>query len=109
MYLVIQSQGFKMDTKEEARARRKEFGRHIQILREQQNYLADDGHYRQWTQTHLAVLANLTERQIGNIERGDTVNLLPFLENLARAFSLTSMEKEELYHRAGYAYPHKGT
>jgi hypothetical protein len=74
---------------------RKEFGQLVAALRvEHTDEIAD----RPWTQTMLAEASNLTESIVGNIERGDKVNLEPnLLVALADALQLTSRERKEFF------------
>lgn len=75
--------------------RRSTFGKIVAALRKER---FDPIQGRGWTQKHLATAANLSERLIANIERGDKVNLeAQILGGLADAFSLTTLERREFY------------
>jgi transcriptional regulator with XRE-family HTH domain len=75
--------------------RRSTFGKIVAALRKER---FDPIQGRAWTQRHLAQAANLSERLVANIERGDKVHLEPdVLAGLADAFSLTTLERREFY------------
>jgi hypothetical protein len=75
--------------------RRSTFGKIVAALRKER---FDPVQGRAWTQKHLALATNLSERLVANIERGDKVNLEPdILGSLADAFSLTTLERREFY------------
>jgi transcriptional regulator with XRE-family HTH domain len=75
--------------------RRSTFGKIVAALRKER---FDHLQGRAWTQKHLAQAANLSERLVANIERGEKVNLEPeILAGLADAFSLTTLERREFF------------
>jgi transcriptional regulator with XRE-family HTH domain len=75
--------------------RRSTFGKIVAALRKER---FDPVQGRGWTQKYLAQSANLSERLVANIERGDKVNLGPdVLSGLADAFSLTTLERREFF------------
>jgi transcriptional regulator with XRE-family HTH domain len=75
--------------------RRETFGKIVAALRKER---FDPIQGRAWTQKHLAQTANLSERLVANIERGDKVNLEgDILAGLADAFSLSTLERHEFY------------
>ncbi len=75
--------------------RRSTFGKIVAALRKER---FDPVQGKAWTQKHLALAANLSERLVANIERGDKVNLEPgILGSLADAFTLTTLERREFF------------
>lgn len=78
---------------------RNEFGALVQVLRKQQQRLS--WNKGEWSQASLAAKANLSTNTLGNIERGERVNLdASILQALAGALKLTSLEKQEFYYAA---------
>ena len=75
--------------------RRSTLGKIIAALRKER---FDHLQGRAWTQKQLAQAANLSERLVANIERGEKVNLeADILAGLADAFSLTTLERREFF------------
>ena len=74
---------------------RKMFGKIVAALRKEQIDF-DNGH--SWSQEKLAEETRLTTRIVGKIERGSQVRLdKGTLQDLARAFRLTSLERREFF------------
>lgn len=74
---------------------RSTFGKIVAALRKER---FDPVQGRAWTQKQLAQTANLSERLVANIERGDKVHLeADVLSGLADAFSLTTLERREFF------------
>ncbi len=72
----------------------KKFGKLIAVLRKEQR----DEHNCSFTQAKLAQEAKATASVISNIERGDKISLEPeLLLNLAKAFQLSTREREEFF------------
>ena len=83
----------------------KQFGAYIKRLRSERIYINRQGVERQWSQAHLAEKADLDDQQIAKLERGEIVDLEPFLEKLQEAFNLQGLALKEFFAVAGYPYP----
>jgi transcriptional regulator with XRE-family HTH domain len=80
-----------------------EFGELVRALRVHRMIDGPDGPCP-WSRETLAAKTGLTVRQIQRTEKGEVVNLRPYLDPLAEAFGLTEAQKIEFYADAGYVY-----
>ncbi|MGE5842322.1 MAG: helix-turn-helix domain-containing protein, partial [Deltaproteobacteria bacterium] len=73
---------------------RKQFGKLIAALRREQR----DEHDHEYTQAKLAEVVGVSEQIIGKIERGEKITYeADLLINLAKAFRLSSPERQEFF------------
>ena len=93
--------------------RNKRFGSLVKTLRAERSFFDEAGRRKPWTQEHLIEQIKrkndhgyLSMKQLGDIERGDVVNLSPdrHIAPLANALGLNELERIEFYAAANYIY-----
>jgi transcriptional regulator with XRE-family HTH domain len=84
-----------------------EFGQYVAALRMDRDYLTDKKQLKKWTQKYLAEKAQLTKKQISDIEQGRFANWAAFHDKVVRlsnAFGLNEKQKTDFYAKAGFVY-----